>query len=201
MRFVRRFLNVVLVAAAFAPVLAIAQEDARGSKDHPLLTRYPASHIVEYEKNFNAIEFVVGAKAGVQEKKTVEGDATRSSISTNKSREAAERVAGDRNYQNAVKGIGGEVVYDRLRRTVTAADHDEGGDRRQGGLGARRARLQRSHAQLQAAGSRGRGDAAGGHGEQAAGRAEQERLHRALHQLRHGKWDLKADGKRPWPKS
>ena len=52
------------------------QEDARNSKDHPLLTRYPNSHIVEYEKNFNSVEFAVGNRAGEPQRKAVEGDAT-----------------------------------------------------------------------------------------------------------------------------
>jgi outer membrane protein OmpA-like peptidoglycan-associated protein len=106
--------------AAFA-VLALASlgaaaapEDARGSKDHPLLTRYPGSHIVEYEKNFNSVEYAVGGKGTQPERKAVEGDATiltyfHGSVETQPS---ALQVI--RNYQNAIKAIGGEVVYERL---------------------------------------------------------------------------------------
>ena len=41
-----------LLASAAA---AFAVDDAPNAKDHPLLTRYPDSHIVEYEKNYNAL--------------------------------------------------------------------------------------------------------------------------------------------------
>ena len=39
---------------------AQAGDDVKGSKDHPLLTRYPDSFITEYEKNFNSVTFAVG---------------------------------------------------------------------------------------------------------------------------------------------
>ena len=68
-------LAVLALVGAFAWP-ALAQEDARGSKDHPLLTRYPDSHIVEYVKNFNSVEFATGTKGGEPERKAVEGDAT-----------------------------------------------------------------------------------------------------------------------------
>jgi len=105
-----------LVLAAVLPSLGIAAEDARGSKDHPLLTRYPNSHIVEYEKNFNSAEFAVGAKAGEPERKPVEGDATVILYFHNDADKQPSALQVIRNYQNAIKSIGGQVVYERLPR-------------------------------------------------------------------------------------
>ena len=55
----------VMLVALAAPGLVLAAPDAPKSKDHPLLTRYPNSHIAEYERNYNAVEFAVGAASGV----------------------------------------------------------------------------------------------------------------------------------------
>ncbi|HET7729100.1 MAG TPA: OmpA family protein [Usitatibacter sp.] len=98
--------------AAAAP----AQSDAPKSKDHPLLTRYPNSFIAEYEKNFNSVEFAVGAKSGEPERKPVEGDATTILYFHKTPDKQPSPLQVIRNYQNAVKGIGGEVVYERLPR-------------------------------------------------------------------------------------
>ena len=98
------------------PLAGWAQDDTAGSKDHPLLTRYPNSHIVEYEKNYNAVEFTVGTKAGSPQKKAVEGDATTLVYFHNSVEKQPSALQVLRNYQNAVKGIGGEVVYERMPR-------------------------------------------------------------------------------------
>ena len=55
-----RTLAALLLSALAAP--AFAQADVRGAKDHPLLTRYPNSHITEYTKNYTSIE-IAAAKA------------------------------------------------------------------------------------------------------------------------------------------
>ena len=96
--------------------VAIAQEDARNSKDHPLLTRYPNSHIVEYEKNFNSVEFAIaaGPRGAEPQRKAVEGDATIIVYFHNSPEKQPSALQVIRNYQNAIKAIGGEVVYERL---------------------------------------------------------------------------------------
>lgn len=92
----------------------IGAEDARGSKDHPLLTRYPGSHIVEYVKNFDSVEFATGTRAGEPERKAVEGDATVITYFHNNADKQPSALQVIRNYQNAIKGIGGQVAYERL---------------------------------------------------------------------------------------
>ncbi len=106
----------LLGALAASAGAAFGQDDVRGAKDHPLLTRYPQSHIVEYEKNFNSVDFAVGTKDGQPQRKAVEGDATIIFYFHNKPETQPSALQVLRNYQNALKSIGGEVVYERLPR-------------------------------------------------------------------------------------
>ncbi len=116
--FTSSFIGVFLAACltAFATFAVFAQEDVANGKDHPLLSRYPQSYIAEYGKNFNAHEFAVGKKGNQAERKMIEGDATVITYfhqSADKQPSALQLI---RNYQNAIKSIGGEVVYERLPR-------------------------------------------------------------------------------------
>ena len=104
----------LLSLALLASAAALAQEDVAGSKDHPLLTRYPGSFIAEYEKNFNSVEFAVGGKGAEPERKAVEGDATTLVYFHKSADKQPSALQVIRNYQAAVKSIGGEVVYERL---------------------------------------------------------------------------------------
>ena len=109
-RIVRLFmLSICLVL----PALALAGEDIAGSKDHPLLTRYPGAYIAEYSKNYNATEYKVGS-ADAARTETVEGDTTslRYYHQSPETQPSALQVL--RNYQNAIRQIGGEVLYERL---------------------------------------------------------------------------------------
>ncbi len=109
LRLVGGFLLLCLNLAWAAPA------DVPRSKDHPLLTRYPNSHIVEYAKNFNGADFAVSRGAdGNPVRKRIEGDMTDILYfhgDVDKQPSALQLI---RNYQNAIKGIGGEVVYERL---------------------------------------------------------------------------------------
>ena len=104
----------VLVATLLLQAAAAFAQDVAKSKDHPLLTRYPNSFITEYEKNYNAVEFAVGAKGGEPERKAVEGDATIITYFHKDADKQPSPLQVIRNYQNAIKSIGGEVVYERL---------------------------------------------------------------------------------------
>ena len=109
------FVRAVVVAAALVGAgAALGQEDVAGAKDHPLLTRYPGSFVTEYEKNYNAIPFTVGMNGDAPVKRTVEGNATTLVYFHKKPEEQPSALQVLRNYQNAIKGIGGEVVYERL---------------------------------------------------------------------------------------
>ena len=108
------FVRYLLAFVVALPMAAHGQDDARGAKDHPLLTRYPGSHIVEYEKNFNSVEFAVGSKAGEPQRKPVEGDATIITYFHNSPEKQMTLGKNSMPRNNAIKGIGGEVVYERL---------------------------------------------------------------------------------------
>ena len=103
---------------ALCATASAAPPDAPNAKDHPILTRYPGSHIVEYEKNFNALEFAVGTEAGEPKRRSVEGDATVIRYFHNDAAKQPSALQIIRNYQGAIKSIGGEVVYERLPPVV-----------------------------------------------------------------------------------
>jgi OOP family OmpA-OmpF porin len=96
--------------AGMAPGVTWSGEDVAGAKDHPLLTRYPDSFITEYTKNYNATEFQVGAR----KTQTVEGDTTTLRYFYDSVEKQPSPLQLIRNYQNAVKQIGGSVLYERL---------------------------------------------------------------------------------------
>lgn len=105
----------ILAAATWlVACTAWAGEDVAGAKDHPLLTRYPDSFITEYTKNYDAAEFQVGAKGTPPKQQTVEGDTTTLRYFYESVEKQPSPLQLIRNYQNAVKQIGGSVLYERL---------------------------------------------------------------------------------------
>lgn len=106
-------LVLVLTLASIIPV-ARAEADTPGSKDHSLLSRYPGSHITEYEQNFNAVEVAVGGKGPEPKRQRVEGDVTFLRYFHGNPDKQPSPLQVIRNYQNAIKSIGGTVVYERL---------------------------------------------------------------------------------------
>lgn len=94
--------------------VATAGEDVRGAKDHPLLTRYPGSFITEYSKNYNASGFQVGENGAAPKTETVEGDTTTLMYFYDNPEEQPSPLQVIRNYQNALKAIGGTVLYERM---------------------------------------------------------------------------------------
>ena len=97
------------VAATTSFHFPIAQEDVQGAKDHPLLSRMPNSHITEYRKQFDAVDFKVeGGKT-----KSVEGEATVITYFYSSPEVQPSPLQVIRNYQNALKAIGARLVYER----------------------------------------------------------------------------------------
>ncbi|UUY10442.1 OmpA family protein [Pseudomonas sp. J452] len=91
-----------------------AGEDIGGAKDHPLLSRYPNSHITEYQQNYNAVDFATDSIDGVPQRHSVEGNATQIFYFHDSAETQPSPLQLLRNYQNAIKAIGGEVIYERL---------------------------------------------------------------------------------------
>ena len=108
----RVFATFALLATA---LVAHAGDDVKGSKDHPLLTRYPDSFITDYEKNFNSVTFTVGKAAdGKPQEKAIEGQATLFRYYYDNRDTQPSPLQVILNYQNAIKAIKGEVVFERL---------------------------------------------------------------------------------------
>jgi OmpA-OmpF porin, OOP family len=109
----------LLATAAFLLVATTAQaEDVKGSKDHPLLTRYPESRITEYERNFNSVTFKIKNAEGKVEEKPIEGQATVIRYFYKDPQTQPSPLQIIRNYQNAVKAIKGEVVFERAPKDM-----------------------------------------------------------------------------------
>lgn len=109
----RIFRAILLVACLSLSALAFAGDDLAGSKDHPLLTRYPGSFITEYSKGYNATPYMVGS-GDAAKKQTVEGDTTTIRYFHQSADTQPSALQVLRNYQNAIRQIGGEVVYERM---------------------------------------------------------------------------------------
>ena len=85
-------------------------EDAEGSKDHPMLNRMPGYRISEYQvKEFDSFEFAIGE----DERNAVEGRKYEINYEISEGHTAAGEIQVVRNYVNALKAIGGEVLYQR----------------------------------------------------------------------------------------
>lgn len=101
--------------ALLLPALVHAQGDeVPGAKDHPLLSRYPDSRILEYETNFNGVDFRVTGPGGRATEQRVEGDMTAIRYFHNNADRQPSPLQVIRNYQNAIKSAGGTVVFERL---------------------------------------------------------------------------------------
>ncbi|MBI1209871.1 MAG: OmpA family protein [Alphaproteobacteria bacterium] len=106
----------MVFAALLLPAVALADKnDARGSKDHPLLTRYPDSIITDYQHNYNSVPMTVGANAdGTAKVQNVEGQMTAITYFYHDADKQPSPLQLLRNYEAAIKDIKGEVVFERL---------------------------------------------------------------------------------------
>ncbi len=98
------FLLTILIGSNFN---FAQEEDAEGCKDHPLFTRMKNYFITSCEKNFDAVEFTIGD--GKTE--TVEGDKTVINYGLKEGIQAPSALQIIRNYQAAVKSLGGVTLY------------------------------------------------------------------------------------------
>lgn len=99
-----------LVALAIAP-FAFGQTDFEGSKDYPGITRMPVYYIAEYKETaFDAYAFKVTV-AGKETEEPVEGRRFdfRYNLKDNVTPPSELQVV--RNYQNAARSAGGQVLY------------------------------------------------------------------------------------------
>ena len=91
------------------PVPSVAQEDLPGSKDHPLLTRMANFYIVGYEyKEFDQADF----KNDKGEDIKIEGHKYNIEYDIKEDMKAPSELQILKNYENAIKEIGGSTVYE-----------------------------------------------------------------------------------------
>ncbi len=114
---VSRRLRAAMALLCLAAGADAAQLDVKGSADHPMLSRYPNSRIAQFEQNYAAVEMLVAGAPGARaQKRTLEGQLTRIRYFHNDRDSQPSALQVLRNYQNAVKSIGGKMVYERLPR-------------------------------------------------------------------------------------
>jgi outer membrane protein OmpA-like peptidoglycan-associated protein len=90
--------------------LPCAAEDVTNAKDHPLFSRMPRFEITHYDYNFDAVEFPTGPESTT----TLEGQKTSLDYWLNDGSPRPSSLQIIRNYSNAVKKLGGEVVYEKV---------------------------------------------------------------------------------------
>lgn len=90
--------------------LCFAQEDVKGSKDHPLFNRMPDYRIMRYEeKDFNVYKKFLDANG---KKMSVEGKYYYFNYGVKEGAKASSGPQVLRNYTNAVKKAGGDIVIE-----------------------------------------------------------------------------------------
>jgi outer membrane protein OmpA-like peptidoglycan-associated protein len=110
--FIRTVFTTCLLLGLAAPVAAAQDQDMEGSKDHPLISRYPGSYIAKYlTKEFDEFSLPLGP---VDEENTItknqhlEGKITRIVYVAPAGRTVLEVF---RNYQAALKKAGFETLF------------------------------------------------------------------------------------------
>jgi OmpA-OmpF porin, OOP family len=100
-------ISFLLLVAGIAPL--IAQEDQEGCKDPALFTRMPNFHIYRCEDlQFDKFEFPLSS----EKRQTVEGHFLYVNYYLNENAQAPSGLQIARNYANAAKKIGGQLIYE-----------------------------------------------------------------------------------------
>jgi outer membrane protein OmpA-like peptidoglycan-associated protein len=111
MKLVSRTLLVALAAVAIAST-AFGQDDVAGSQDYPGISRMPGYYIYEYtESPFDTFSFPV-KEGGKQKEQPVEGRRYdfRYNLKDNATMPSPVQIL--RNYQNAARSAGGQVLFE-----------------------------------------------------------------------------------------
>lgn len=104
--------------------ISAAEKDKQGSKDHPLLTRMPDFHIIDYsEKDFDKHEFFVQNGKKV----SVEGHKYYIQYNLNQGAKGPGDLKVVRNIQNALTKIGGKVLFEGERPWNSTIKLEKGG--------------------------------------------------------------------------
>lgn len=116
-------ISLVLVLASFGLVVA-AEQDLKGSKDHPMLSRMPNFRITDYkDTDFGSYKFLGENRKPVD----VEGHKYYFQYNLNKGAAQPGELKIRRNVQEALKKIGGKVIYDENFNRVSTIVVNNGG--------------------------------------------------------------------------
>ena len=114
MKLIFRTLLVTLAAFAIAST-AFAQADAEGSKDFPGITRMPNTWLQTYNHlSFDSFKFPVATVHNQYQYKTIEGERYFIRYKIKEGAEVTSPLQKVRNYENAAKASGGQVVWDLI---------------------------------------------------------------------------------------
>ena len=102
--------TVLFILSVLFYTSSFSQEDIKGSKDHPLFNRMPGYRIAKYENN--EFDVIKDFKDKNGKKIRVEGHYYYYNYLVQKGSEAASGSQVLRNYVNAVKNAGGEVILE-----------------------------------------------------------------------------------------
>ena len=104
----------VLVAVLTVP-LAYTQTDASGSKDYPGITRMPSTFLQTYNHlKYDAFKFPVATVHNQEQYQSVEGERYFIRYKLKEGAELTSPLQKIRNYENAAKAVGGQVVWDLI---------------------------------------------------------------------------------------
>jgi outer membrane protein OmpA-like peptidoglycan-associated protein len=110
-RITRILVSIVFLSLLTGGVAFSLEKDAKGCKDHPLISRMNNYYISSCDKSFNSFDFLV--KDGT---KTQEGDRTKIEYYAREGAPQASFLQIRRNYGNAIRNIGGVVLLEDTRR-------------------------------------------------------------------------------------
>jgi len=112
----RAIVGFVLLSFLFIGIAPAQEQDAEGSKDHPLLSRMPNFYIHDYEeKEFDRYEF----QATADQTTPVEGHYYHIAYYLREGSKVPSQLQIMRNYENAIKKIGGTVLWDNGESQAT----------------------------------------------------------------------------------
>lgn len=118
-----KIVGLLLVLFAASSVLAQNETDVKGSLDHPLFTRMPGYYISDYNvKEFD--KFTSSYLSGQDE--NWEGKVTRLAYYIKTGAKQASMLQIARNYENAVKEIGGKILVNEGRVIEGKIEKDGG---------------------------------------------------------------------------
>lgn len=100
--------NILIILLVCVGLCLAQEEDAEGCKDHPMFSRMKNFYITNCESNFDAADFYVSDS----DLKSIEGQKTQIDYYLTEGSPIPSYLQIRRNFNNALKSIGGTVLYE-----------------------------------------------------------------------------------------